>query len=226
MQWDKDYINQVIEGDCLNKMADMPAECIDLVVTDIPYGEVTRKCNIRNMDKGNADILTFDLHIFTQDLIRLTTGSIYIFCGQEQVSTLLDILRHNQLSSRLCIWEKTNPAPINGQYLWLSSIECCVFAKKPNATFNRHCESVVWRFPCGHGKQHPTEKPLKLMEFLIESSSNIDDIVFDPCIGSGTTAVAAKMLGRNFVGIELDKSYCEITRLRIAAAETQLEMDL
>jgi site-specific DNA-methyltransferase (adenine-specific) len=65
----------------------------------------------------------------------------------------------------------------------------------------------VWDFPTGRSKIHPTEKPLKLFQYLIESSTNEGDIVFDPCSGSGTTAVAAKMLNRKYIGIEINKKY-------------------
>jgi len=66
---------------------------------------------------------------------------------------------------------------------------------------------------------HPTQKPEKLLAKIILASSNIDDIIFDPFLGSGTTAVVAKKLNRNFVGIEIDKYYCCLAQKRLITAE-------
>jgi site-specific DNA-methyltransferase (adenine-specific) len=104
---------------------------------------------------------------------------------------------------------------MNGQHIWLSSIENCVFAKKSGATFNEHCKSAVWRCATERYKDHPTPKPVKLMSRLIEASSNPGDIVLDPCMGSGAIGVAAKQCGRNFIGIELNKEYFDLTKNRI-----------
>jgi site-specific DNA-methyltransferase (adenine-specific) len=119
---------------------------------------------------------------------------------------------------RQCAWRKTNPAPTNGQHLWLSSFENCIFAKRRKTKFNQSCKSSVWDFPSGKSKVHPTQKPLGLFEYLIESSSDEGDIIFDPCMGSGTTGVACANLGRKFIGIELDQDYFDIARERIKEA--------
>ena len=189
---------------------------VDLVVTDIPYGKVNRKHgSLRKLDKGKADIVTFDLGMFVNELARVTKGSIYIFCGTEQVSDIRKILIQNKMSTRLCIWEKTNPSPMNGDKIWLSGIECCVFGRFPNATFNEHCKNTVFRYPCGRNKLHPTQKPLELIEKLVLASSNEGDTVFDPCMGSGTTGVACKKNNRKFIGIEMDREFYNIASHRI-----------
>lgn len=66
---------------------------------------------------------------------------------------------------------------------------------------------------------HPTEKPIELMSRFIEWHSQEDDIVLDPFCGSGTTCVAAKMLGRNYIGIDISEKYCQIARDRLEAVE-------
>ena len=65
------------------------------------------------------------------------------------------------------------------------------------------------------GLYHPTQKPLSIVSKLIKVSSNENDIILDPFLGSGTTAVAAKQLKRNFIGIEISKKYCKIARDRL-----------
>lgn len=203
-------------GDCLELMKKIPNGSVDLVLTDIPYGKVNRKSNgLRNLDKGKADIVTFDLKELTETLCDKTGGSIYMFCGTEQVSTIRATMIEKGLSTRLCIWEKTNPSPMNGQVIWLSGIECCVYGKKKNATFNEHCKNTVFRFSTVKGKLHPTQKPIDLMKYLIEVSSNENDTVLDTFMGSGSTGVACVNTNRNFIGIELDKNYFDIAKCRI-----------
>lgn len=203
-------------GDCIEYMKTMDNKSVDLLLTDIPYNKVNRKSNgLRNLDKGIADSAEFDIDEALKQFMRVTKGSIYVFCGTEQVSHIRKTFSENGLSTRLIIWNKTNPSPMNGDKIWLSSIECCVYGKFPKATFNEHCKGTVLNFPSGRSKIHPTQKPLKLFEKLVEVSSNEGDIVFDPFMGSGTTGVACKKLNRNFIGCELDKDFFEIAKKQI-----------
>lgn len=210
-------------NDCMKILPTLGNKSVDLVVTDIPYNEVNRKHgSLRKLDKGKADIITFDLDMFVSELARVTKGSIYIFCGIEQVSDIRKILVQNKMSTRLCIWEKTNPSPMNGDKIWLSGIECCVFGRFPNATFNEHCKNTVFRYPCGRNKLHPTQKPLELIEKLVLASSNEGDTVLDPCMGSGTTGVACKKNNRKFIGIEMDGEFYSIASRRIEVRRSKL----
>ena len=207
---------ELYNNDCMKVLPSLGDKSVDLVVTDIPYGEVNRKHgSLRKLDKGKADIVTFDLNMLVSELVRVTKGSIYIFCGTEQVSDIRKILVQNKMSTRLCIWEKTNPSPMNGDRIWLSGVECCVFGRFPKATFNEHCKNTVFRYPCGRNKLHPTQKPLELIEKLVLASSNEGDTVLDPCMGSGTTGVACKKNNRKFIGIEMDKEFFDIASHRI-----------
>lgn len=210
-------------NDCMKILPTLGNKSVDLVVTDIPYNEVNRKHgSLRKLDKGKADIITFDLDMFVSELARVTKGSIYIFCGIEQVSDIRKTLVQNKMSTRLCIWEKTNPSPMNGDKIWLSGIECCVFGRFPNATFNEHCKNTVFRYPCGRNKLHPTQKPLELIEKLVLASSNEGDTVLDPCMGSGTTGVACKKNNRKFIGIEMDGEFYSIASRRIEVRRSKL----
>lgn len=208
----------LVNADCIEAMSKLSDKSIDLTVTDIPYGEVNRKSSgLRNLDKGKADIVTFNLSELVDEICRLTKGSIYIFCGTEQVSEIRKRMVENKMSTRLCIWEKTNPSPMNGDKIWLSGIECCVFGRFPKATFNEHCKNTVFRYPCGRNKIHPTQKPEELIEKLVLASSNAGDLVLDPFSGSGTTAVVCKKNNRNFIGFELNKEYYDKAVDRIAS---------
>jgi site-specific DNA-methyltransferase (adenine-specific) len=217
-------LNRIYQMDCLEGMKLIPDKSVEMILTDIPYNEVNRKSNgLRNLDKSIADILTFNLDIFLEECNRICKGNIYIFCGIEQVSHIRKTFRLSGLSTRHCIWEKSNPSPMNGQRMWLSSIENCVYAKNRNSTHNEHCKGGVWKFPVGRGKQHPTEKPLKLFEYLINSSSNGGDIILDACMGSGTTAVAALKSKRRFIGFETESKYIELSNQRIESTYNELD---
>lgn len=211
---------KLINDDCLKIMPIFPDNAVDLTLTDIPYNAVNRKDNgLRKLNKENADILTFDLISFLNQIYRVTKGTIIIFCGKEQISTIYKFFSEKQKQSkgtvRQLIWQKTNPSPMNGQYIYLSGIENGVWFKKRGAVFNAKCKNTVFKYPCGTSKFHPTEKNHDLLKELILDNSNENQMVFDPCMGSGTTGVAALKNNRNFIGIELDKSYYDVAVKRI-----------
>lgn len=218
------YINQIINADCLDILRQLPDKCIDLVLTDVPYGVVNRPDNgLRKLEKGCADVVDFDLSIVLKVITRITKGSVYIFCGTEQVSEIRSFLIDAGFSTRLLIWEKTNPSPMNGESIWLSGVECCVYGKLPGATFNEHCKNTVLRYPvCGYkNKIHKTQKPLELFSYLIKVSSNENDIVLDCFSGSGTTAVACHNLRRRFICIEKDPDYWAASVERLEKVQAQ-----
>ena len=113
--------------------------------------------------------------------------------------------------------------PINGQYVFLSGIETCVWAKKSGATFNESCRNTVFRYPLGvDTTAHPTTKPIKLFAEFLRISTKQGDKVFDPFMGSGTTAVACKSLGIDFVGCELEPDYVAIANERLKQVQGSL----
>jgi site-specific DNA-methyltransferase (adenine-specific) len=106
---------------------------------------------------------------------------------------------------------------MNGEHLWLSGVECCVFGRKKGAKFHERCKNSVWRYPTVRGKIHPTQKPVDLFRYLIRTSSDPGDLILDPCIGSGTTAVAALAENRYFLGIERDEAFYRAAVERIGS---------
>ena len=205
------------QGDCITKLATMQDNSVNFTLTDIPYDAVNRTSNgLRELYKGKADVLTFDLLVFLEQVYRVTSNSICIFCGKEQFSTIYDFFANKKGTVRPIIWEKTNPSPMNGQYIYLSGVEMAVWFKKSGAkVFNAHCKNTVFRHPNGRSKLHPTEKNHELLKELILDNTNEGDIVFDPCMGSGSTGVACLNTNRNFIGIELDEKYFNIAQNRI-----------
>lgn len=222
-KWENFGRYRLCNDDCLVAMRDIPAGSVDMVLTDIPYGVVNRKSGgLRKLDKGVADVMSMDTQSMLNEWGRLRPRTIYCFCGTEQVSLLRAGMVDLGYTTRLCVWEKTNPSPMNGELFWLSSVECCVFGRIKGAVFNEHCQSSVWRNPNGRSKIHPTEKPLALIKRLVSASTHENQIVLDHCMGSGTTGVACMNLNRRFIGIEKDATYYELAKKRIAEAANDL----
>ena len=213
-------LNKVIQCDCLEVMKTLPDNSVDLTLTDIPYGVINRASSgLRNLDKGNADIMTFEISDFLKEIDRLTTGTIIVFCGNEQYSEIYRFFYSKQKlkkgTVRQIIWAKKNPSPMNGQYIYLSGTENAVWFKKRGGTFNAHCKKNVFQHPVGRSKLHPTEKNHELLKELILDNSNEGQIVFDPCCGSGSHLLVAKEASRNYMGIEISEEYCNIARERL-----------
>ena len=211
---------KLLNGDCLELMKNVSDNCVDFTLTDIPYDAVSRSSNgLRNLDKGKADILTFDLQEFLESVLRITRNSVCIFCGKEQFSFVYDFFAKQKGTVRPIIWEKSNPSPMNGQYIYLSGIEMGVWFKKSGAkVFNAHCKNTVFKYPNGRSKLHPTEKNHDLLKDLILDNTNENDVVFDPCMGSGSHGLVSIQNQRRFVGIELDENYFNIAKQRIDEA--------
>ncbi len=212
----------------MDTMSRMEDDSVDLILTDIPYEE----CDVENNglwdkntnmnDMHKADKNTFKLSLFLKEIDRICKGSFYIFCGTEQVSEIRKYL-NTKHTTRLIIWEKSNPMPINGKHVFLSGIETCVWAKKSGATFNESCRNTVFRYPLGIDRtEHPTTKPLKLFAEFIRISTNENDIVYDPCMGSGTTAISCRAMNRNYIGTEIDKGYYKLIQKRLSQVQGSL----
>lgn len=215
---------RLLHGDCLELMKEIPPHSIELVCTDIPYGVCTRKDNgLRNLNKSKADTETFSLTNFLSEVNRVTKGSVYIFCASEQLSEIRSTLVEMGFTTRVCVWEKSNPSPMNGQHIWLSGLELCVYGRRKGATFNEHCKNTVFRHPCGRNKLHPTQKPVELLERFVLASTNPGDTVLDPCMGSGSTGVACVNTNRRFVGMELDREYFDIAVQRLGGTGYEME---
>jgi site-specific DNA-methyltransferase (adenine-specific) len=193
---------------------------INLVLTDIPYDRCNQKDRgLRRIDKGKADFLDVCLDELISEFCRICSGSMYIFCADAQISKILSAFNDFGLTTRTGVWEKTNPSPMNGEKLWISGLEFFVFARKSKATFNEFCKKAIFKEQSVYSKEHPTQKPTRLMEKIILASSNEGDIVLDCFMGSGTTGVACVNTDRKFIGVEKDKEYFAIAKRRIEEAK-------
>ncbi len=207
----------IILGDCMDVMKKMEDCSIDYTLTDIPYGVVNRRDNgLRSLDKGGADVVTFDLVEFLESITRVTKNSITVFCSKEQFSAVFSFFANKQGTTRSIVWQKSNPSPMNGQYVYLSGVELAVWFKRPGAkVFNAHCKNTVFVHPSGRSKIHPTEKNHGILRELILDNTNTGDIVFDPCAGSGSHLFVAKQNNRRYFGVELNEDWFDTAKKRL-----------
>ena len=212
--------NKLVNQDCMEYMKNIGAGEVELTLTDIPYGEVNRDSNgLRELDKGAADVMIFNMQDFLDEIYRITRSTIIIFCGKEQLSEIhryfSDKQKQKKGTVRQLIWRKTNPSPMNGQNIYLSGIENAVWFKKRGGTFNAHCKNTVFDYPCGRSKLHPTEKNHELLKELILDNSNEGDVIFDPCAGSGSHLLVAKENDRQWLGCEINNKWFDVARNRL-----------
>lgn len=215
----------VLQGDSVSVMRGMGEGSVDCIVTDLPYNELGSRKNGGLKDRHwddersrTADVVDFDMGEMLGEAWRVCRGSFYIFCGFGQISEIHNFFRSKGVTTRLIVWEKTNPVPSNGQWTWLFGIETCVFAKKAGALFNGNCRNTVLRYPIASPTFHATPKNEDLIRDLVETSTDEGDIVLDMFAGGMTTGVACIRSGRRYVMVEKDSEYFRqgVQRLRDA----------
>jgi site-specific DNA-methyltransferase (adenine-specific) len=235
-------INKVYNIDCLAGLKKMKDESVDLIFTDPPYFQYRAK-NVKGL-KNHKDVVTefeFDLYKTEEEYLAFLEEVVvecfrvakpgaagYLFCGDDFVSYINKIIEKTGFQFRKVIhWHKTNPFPaIYTRKMYSNSMELIVhFSKGTPKTWNHKEVNKMHNFietPICMGKErkaHKTQKPLKVCIPFIEISSNEGDLILDPFMGSGSTAVAAQKLGRNYIGFERSKEYCDIIKERLRELE-------
>lgn len=230
-------LNKIIHGDFKEQSKNIEDESVDLILTDIPYN-VSQDNNFKTMKdregRNGIDFGEWDKGFNEQSLGLLAAklkkgGSIFLFHSFEQYDIVRNTLEDSGLICKdKIIWEKTNPMPRNRDRRWISNIELASWYIKKGEkwTFNRQSEKYegsVLRYPSESGggfkRYHPTQKNLKMIEYIMKLHSNEGDTILDPFFGGGTTGVAAINTNRNFIGIEADWNYVEVANARIEEAK-------
>ena len=219
----------------------VPKETADLILTDPPYS-ISKKTGFKHlgknsikrfavsMDFGKWDHKEIDLEDFSDLSYKALRkgGTVICFYDLWKITNIQEaFVKAGFGMIRLIIWEKTNPVPLNSKSNYLSnSREVAVLGiKSGKPTFNGKYDNGVYNFPIHREKRiHPTQKPLKLMEALIKKHSKPNDLVIDPFLGSGTTAVASLKLKRKFIGGDKDREYIGKARKRIETANKEISL--
>lgn len=200
---------KLINGDCFLLNKDIPDESIDLIVTDPPYG-MSFQSGFRKVKHGKIenddDLLWLNDWFKSQYRILKNNSHAYVFCSFHNVDKFkISALEAGFELKNILIWHKNNTGmgDLSGDYA--PQYEFILFLNKGRKTLNGRRDSNIVKCARTKNEHHPTEKPVNLMQFLIEKSSNKGDLVLDNFFGSGATAVACHNLGRRFIGHEIDK---------------------
>lgn len=206
------FLGRILCADCLTVMRQLPEACVDLVVTDPPY-------LVNYEDRAGRRVHNDDNDRWLRPAFAevgrvLKPGR---FC--------ISFYGWNHADRFLAAWKDAGLTPV-GHFVFAKE-----YASSRRFTCSHHemayllvkgrarppacppCDVRPWRY--SGNRLHPTQKPLSVIRPLIAAYSRPGDIVLDPFAGSGTTAVAAKALGRRFIGVELHAPYCRIARERV-----------
>jgi site-specific DNA-methyltransferase (adenine-specific) len=203
MEW-MEKINKVWHGDCYKLLESMPDKCVDIVVTDPPYGMSFVSNHRKTKHKKIVGDKEFPVGVI-DELIRVSRKAVYVFCRWDNLKDL-------PKPKSVIAWVKNNWSMGDLKHEHGRQWEAICFYPQLQHEFIKRIPDVITNSRTGNDL-HPTQKPVDLIKTLIQA--NKGDLVFDPFMGSWTTAVACQQLGRNFIGAEIDKEYCEIGRQRL-----------
>ena len=227
--------------DCLEGMRKMECGSVDLIVTDPPYEfkDTTGAggfgtCRGKSSDKKgrtyHAEITPMSNGILDEVLEQMCRickiPNIYLFCNKEQVPKYLNFGISHKLNFDILTWHKPNAIPMCANK-YLSDTEYVIFLRGKGArvygTYFSKRKYWIQNINIEDKKKwkHPTIKPLNIIESLIINSSKDNEIVCDPFMGSGTTAIASIRNNRHYIGFELDKEYYDTCLRRIKEEKQQ-----
>lgn len=230
---------QLFHDDCLNKMKDIEDECIDLILCDLPYGTTACKWDsiiplnkmweqYNRLIKSNGTIVLFSVQPFTTTLIYSNlknykynwywvknTASGFSFAKYQPMRKVEDICvfyKKHGVYNPQGLKELDKPKTSRRKKLaddvygtGLNKTYVSKYTNYPNNILNFKNEFGL----------HPTQKPVSLLEYLIKTYTNENEIVLDNCMGSGSTGVAAVNTNRKFIGIEKNEKYFNVAKERI-----------
>jgi site-specific DNA-methyltransferase (adenine-specific) len=226
---------ELIFADCLEYMPTIPDKSIDMILCDLPYGTTQNKWDsIIPLDK-----LWIEYRRICKGLIVLTAAQPFT---SVLVNSQLELFKYEWIwqkdNATGFLNAKKQPLRNHESILVFYKEQCLYipqftegkpYTTKGNGPTTNYGDQIstptinegkryplsIIKFTRDKDKVHPTQKPVALMEYLIKTYTNEKAVVLDNCMGSGTTGVACKNLGRSFIGIEKDPSYFKIAEARI-----------
>lgn len=230
-------LNQIHQGDCLELMKELESDSIDMLLCDLPYGVTSRNewdivipldlmwVQFKRVCKTNSAIVLTCQHPFTSALVHSNLKSFKYEWIWSKAPTGFLSSKHRPLQSHenvlVFCYGKLNYNPQGlkpfGKMSGGSNNQSKNYeSSKPKGIteFTNYPRSII-AFGPDRPILHPTQKPVALFEYLIRTYTKTDQLVLDPCIGSGTTAVACLNTQRNFIGIDLSLEYVQLANKRV-----------
>ena len=236
--------NKLFNGNCIEVMKELPDNFVDLILTDLPYGVLNKRTEWDNripydkmweqvyrISKENAPFITTSKQPFTSEFILSNLKNFrYCWIWEKSKSTgylnskKMPLVAHEEVVIFYKKMPTYNPQMTKGDpYDKGTAVRDTTHyteQKNPihvkNEDGTRYPRSVIYfKTAEDEGKLHPTQKPVKLFEYFINTYSNEGDVVFDITMGSGTTGMACRNTNRNFIGIEKNKEYFKVAQERI-----------
>ena len=212
-------LNTIYNEDCLETMRRIEDGSIDCMISDPPYGmDYVSSRRKHKFEKIANDIKLDWVKPFLNEAYRVLKNDthIYLFCNDYAISDFRNAMQESGFTvKRALVWVKNNhtSGDLFGDYA--NKTEFILFAHKGRKELRGGRDVNVLQFDRVAVMEHPTQKPTEIIKYLLTKSTDDGDIVYDPFMGSGTTARACKDLGRNYIGSEISKEYCEIAERRL-----------
>lgn len=214
--------NIVITGDSLTVLRGMESECIDMVITDPPYGidyQSNRRKKADRLKKIANDKSPFIWWIYDAVRVLKSGGGVLCFTSPDVQQVFVDALRLGGLTVKsVIVWGKKTHGMGGLKGSFAPRYELIIFATKGKYELpGKRPDNLIACAKVGSNSLvHPNEKPVALMEQLIEATTAPGELILDPFAGSGPTLVAAAKTGRRYIGIEIDEQYSKLATARVA----------
>lgn len=214
----------VMNGDCYNLLDSFKEKMVDLIVTDPPYilnASTTRTfkgSKIYGTKEFQEICNGYDINLFLELCNRVCKKmNCFVFCSNSQIAPIMQWALNKGFYATLLVWHKTNAIPFCHSS-WKPDLEFIIHIRDIGAFFNGNAKiaSKLYSAPTNPSQYgHPTEKPISLLNKLIQAASKEEDFVLDPFAGSGTTLVAGLKLKRKVLGFEIKEEYCQMAKKRV-----------
>lgn len=229
----------LINDDCFSVLKEIPDNSVDLILTDPPYNIAeystgNMKFDWRseiNNDLAEWDLVPLEPKSLLPEFKRILSpkGNIFIFCSYNIIGEYHRAFDPAFDTFQFMVWHKTNPVPNFRKSSFLNSCELIVSCWNKGHTWNFTTQKDMHNFietgicmgseriKDSNGKSlHPTQKPVNVLKKIINIASNQNDLVLDCFNGVASTGDASLSLGRRYLGIELDKTYFEASKMRLS----------
>lgn len=208
--------------DCLQELSKIESKKFDLVLTDPPYGMAFQSGYRKEKHEkiqNDDDLYWLPLFFYHIKRVLKDDSHAYVFCSHHNIDIFKKYAGKYFKVKNILVWEKNNTGmgDLKGDYA--PKYEFILFLTKGKRKLNGARDSNILKFSRTSNEYHPTEKPVDLMRYLIKKSTQQGDFVFDPFIGSGSTAVACKQTKRNCLGFEINSKYVKTALKRLEDGE-------